>query len=231
MALSWSETRDVVYLTFVTIIFIRGSMHIEKILGEIESSLPFVQTMPTHLGSSQEVSVIVRTALDFAKAGKIQKAGRMLRRAVLADPNNGYLLGIYAEFFERYLSNPVVASHLYFRSLINEGGSNALSHHRRLLPIVSEIDCQCFEEINRELARLYKVSTDHGDLEIVHRDAYLSYVFHSTAIHGNKLGMSEIEFLLERKLAVAGRPLVDHQEVVGVDDALHFIKVELRHLW
>lgn len=46
---------------------------------------------------------------------------------------------------------------------------------------------------------------------------------HSTAIEGNTLTKSETQIVIEKGITIAGKPLIDHLEVVGHKEALDFV--------
>lgn len=63
-----------------------------------------------------------------------------------------------------------------------------------------------------------------GALASLEEKLRVEEVHHSTAIEGNTLTLGETALVLEKGITVEGKPLKDHLEVVGYDEALAFVK-------
>lgn len=59
-------------------------------------------------------------------------------------------------------------------------------------------------------------------LELSHRFE-VDLTYHSTAIEGNTLTKSETQIVIEKGITIAGKPLLDHLEVVGHKEALELV--------
>jgi len=49
-------------------------------------------------------------------------------------------------------------------------------------------------------------------------------IYNSTAIKGNTLTLGETALVIEKGITVSGKPLKDHLEVLGYNNALKFLK-------
>ena len=60
--------------------------------------------------------------------------------------------------------------------------------------------------------------------ESLHQDLALRYTYNSNAIEGNSLTLIETKVVLEHGLTCGGKPLKDHLEVIGHQEAIGFIE-------
>lgn len=63
-----------------------------------------------------------------------------------------------------------------------------------------------------------------GTLDSLEQKLRVEEVHYSTAIEGNTLTLGETALVLEKGITVEGKPLKDHLEVVGYDQALAYVK-------
>ena len=53
------------------------------------------------------------------------------------------------------------------------------------------------------------------------------HIYHSNAIEGNTLNLQQTRHIIENRMAINGKSLIEHQEVLGLDAAMRFINETL----
>ena len=164
----------------------------------------------------------------LASEGKYSKAHRVFEHALSVDPSNAELLLEYGLFLEHYRQDIIQAENLYSQALSTQPThSRALQHLQRTLPLVEEIDQKHLQRIDNLLKEFYRIPETNSRLRRAKRDAYFLHIFHSNAIEGNTLTLNETKSIVETRLAIGGRSLVEQQEVIGLDAALHYVNCTL----
>jgi len=167
-------------------------------------------------------------AKQLASEGKYSKSHRVFEHALSLDPSNAELLLEYGLFLEHYRQDIIQAENLYSQALITQPShSRALQHQQRTLPLVEEIDQKHLQRIDHLLKEFYRIPETNSRLRRAKRDAYFLHVFHSNAIEGNTLTLDETKFIIETRLAIGGKSLIEQQEVIGLDAALHYVNCTL----
>ncbi|VDK85735.1 unnamed protein product, partial [Cylicostephanus goldi] len=77
-----------------------------------------------------------------------------------------------------------------------------------------------------EFARLPHTSS----LKRAMRESYFMHIYHTVAIEGNTLTLGQTRSILESGVAVAGKSIHEHNEVIGMDAALRFLNHSLLHM-
>ena len=88
---------------------------------------------------------------------------------------------------------------------------------------MEEIDQENFNRIDKKLKRFIRVPQHHPGLRRAKREAYFSQIYHTNAIEGNTLTLAQTRSIVETRLAVGGKSLVEQNEVLGLDAALSYI--------
>ena len=163
-------------------------------------------------------------ALDMEAQGKSEKAQKLYQHALKLDPLHADILTAYGEFLEKHENDIVQADHLYRKALyICPEHSKALINRERILPLVEEIDQTNFNRIDKKLELFVQVPQNHPGLRRAKKEAYFSHIYHTNAIEGNTLSLSQTRAIVETKIAVGGKSLQEQNEVLGLDSALSYI--------
>lgn len=64
----------------------------------------------------------------------------------------------------------------------------------------------------------------YGVLDRVKKELYLEWNHHSNAIEGNTLSLNETKVVLEDGLTIGGKSIREHLEIIGHNEAIHFIE-------
>jgi len=59
------------------------------------------------------------------------------------------------------------------------------------------------------------------------KEAYFQHIYHTVAIEGSTLNLMQTRSILETKLAIGGKSVQEHNEVLGLDAALRYINQTL----
>lgn len=122
----------------------------------------------------------------------------------------------------------VQADHLYTKALaISPCNERALVSRDRTLPLVEEIDQRYFSIIDSKVQQLMSIPKGNSALRRVMEEIYYHHIYHTVAIEGNTLTLSEIRHIIETRYAVPGKSLQEQNEAIGVDAAMKFINTTL----
>ena len=160
------------------------------------------------------------------KAGKKDKAFKLFKQADALSPHHPDILLHYGEFLED--KDIIHAEHLYSRALsVSPGNWRALSNRGRTLPKVQQLDQEMLNKIDRKRDKLYRIPKGSLAMKRAVTEAYYKHIYHSNAIEGNTMTLSMTRAIVETRMGVAGKSILEHNEVLGLDEALKFINGSL----
>ncbi|KAF7231954.1 hypothetical protein EG68_07295 [Paragonimus skrjabini miyazakii] len=112
----------------------------------------------------------------------------------------------------------LTADHLYTRALIVDPHfRQAYRSKDRLMPLVEEIDQRRFNIIDFKVRRFYQIPETNPGLKHAKLEHYFKHIYHSNAIEGNTLTLAQTRSILETRLAVGGKSLMEQNEVFVAD--------------
>ena len=156
--------------------------------------------------------------------GKHQKAHKLYKHAFALDPTHPDVLNSYGEYLEKFQKDIVKAEHMYCRALtLSPKHSKALVNRQRTLPLVEEIDQITFNRIDQKRDYLIKVPESHPGLRRMKKESYFQHIHHTTAIEGNTFTLAQTRSVVENKLAIGGKSVIEHNEIIGLDAALSYL--------
>ena len=169
-----------------------------------------------------EALAALKAAVTMKIDGKNEKAVKLFQQAIALAPNHPDILLQYGEFIEN--DDIVQAEHLYNRALsINPSDSKALTNRQRTLPKVKQIDRDMLSIIDEKRRKLFSLPTNSVNMKRAIREAYYQHIYHSNAIEGNTMTLSMTRAVVETKMAISGKSILEHNEVLGLDEAMKFI--------
>lgn len=71
------------------------------------------------------------------------------------------------------------------------------------------------------------IHESNSALRRVKKEAYFQHIYHSVGIEGNTMTLAETRSVLETRMAVSGRTVDEHNEILGLDAALKYINASL----
>ncbi|GCB81358.1 protein adenylyltransferase FICD isoform X2 [Scyliorhinus torazame] len=174
-----------------------------------------------------EAKAALHQALEMKRLGKREKAYRLFMHSLNMDPTNVDALNELGVFMEEE-KDVIQADHLYTKALtISPCDEKALVNRDRTLPLVEEIDQKQFSIIDRKVKKLMAIPKGNAALHRVMEESYYHHIYHTVAIEGNTLTLSEIRHIIETRYAVPGKSLIEQNEVIGVDAAMKYLNKSL----
>lgn len=173
-----------------------------------------------------EAKASLQLALEMKKLGKREKAHKLLVHALSMNPDFVDALTELGTILEE--KDVVQADHLYTKALaISPCNERALVSRDRTLPLVEEIDQRYFSIIDSKVRRLMSIPKGNSALRRVMEETYYHHIYHTVAIEGSTLTLSEIRHIIETRYAVPGKSLMEQNEAIGVDAAMKYINTTL----
>lgn len=174
-----------------------------------------------------EAKAALQQALEMKKLGKREKAHKLLVHALSMNPDFVDALTELGTILEEE-KDVVQADHLYTKALaISPCNERALVSRDRTLPLVEEIDQRYFSIIDSKVQRLMSIPKSNSALRRVMEETYYHHIYHTVAIEGSTLTLSEIRHIIETRYAVPGKSLQEQNEAIGVDAAMKYINTTL----
>ncbi|XP_012719044.2 protein adenylyltransferase FICD [Fundulus heteroclitus] len=196
-------------------------------------TVPFtaLDLLPQRSKPSQEMELeakaALQQALEMKKLGKREKAHKLLVHALSMNPDFVDALTELGTILEEE-KDVVQADHLYTKALaLSPCNQRALVSRDRTLPLVEEIDQRYFSLIDSKVRRLMSIPKGNSALRRVMEETYYHHIYHTVAIEGNTLTLSEIRHIIETRYAVPGKSLQEQNEAIGVDAAMKYINTTL----
>ena len=94
---------------------------------------------------------------------------------------------------------------------------------------MEELDSVMLAKIDLKQEQLMMIPIANGALRRIKKEAYFQYIHHTVAIEGNTFTLAETRMVLETKLSIGGKSILEHNEILGLDLALRFINTTLVH--
>merc|ERR1719317_990412 len=99
----------------------------------------------------------------------------------------------------------------------------AVAARKRTASKVEIIDDQVLQRIDKKKLQFLDIRADSAALKRAKKEAYFQYIYHTVGIDGNTMNLAQTRSILETKLAVAGKSIMEHNEILGMDSALKYI--------
>jgi len=177
-----------------------------------------------------EALATLNAALEMNNSGKHLKAIKLFQHAMALSPEHPDILNHYGEFLEEVERKLVEADYHYSRALaFSPQHSRATQNRQRTTPLVNKIDNSFLTRIDRKRDNLLNIPDSSSGLRRIKKEAYFQYIYHSLGIEGNSLSLAQTRMIVETRMAVGGKSIAEHNEVLGLDSALKFINSTLVH--
>ena len=207
-------------------------MIIDYHFGALHTDIQRDRISPTTLSCvsvplDREALAAMKLALMMKEGGRKDKALKLFQQAESLAPFHPDILLNYGEFLEEE-EDIVQAENLYSKVLrIHPRNSKALANRHRTLPKVQQIDQEMLDKIDEQREKLFEIPKGSFALKRAMREAYFQHIYHSNALEGNTMTLSMTRAIVETRMAVQGKSLQEHNEVLGLDEALKFINSSL----
>lgn len=176
----------------------------------------------------QEALMNLRVALELRKQGKFEKAFRIFQHSHALAPNHPAILTEYGIFLELYRNDVVMADRMYFRALtFDPNYERALTNRQRTAIVVENLDEERLRRLDEKRDLLAQVDSNSAAMNRATKEAYILHIYHSVGIEGNSMTLSETRSVLETRMAVSGRSIDEHNEIIGLDSAMKYVNASL----
>ena len=186
---------------------------------------------PQDISSNAEALNSMNAALEMAKHHKNAKAKRLFLHALALAPHSARVLlhyGLFLEESDHDGHDLVEADHQYARAVVFSNAdldvqSEAVAARERTASKVEVLDDQVLKRIDKKKTQFLELRADSAALRRAKKEAYFQYIYHTVGIEGNTMNLAQTRSILETKLAVAGKSIMEHNEILGMDSALKYI--------
>lgn len=186
-------------------------------------------------GSTRDSVTNVKEALDSLKLatemralGKGEKAQRLYEHAFALAPKHSEVLLRYGEYLEHSQRDIVLADQYYFQALmLNPTNTEAVANRQRTAGIVQSIDERKLELLDLKRDALSVVHESNAALRRAKKEAYFQHIYHSVGIEGNTMTLAQTRSILETRMAIDGKSIDEHNEILGLDLAMKYINASL----
>lgn len=175
-----------------------------------------------------EAEINLKAALELKKAGKYEKALKVFQHSLALSPNHPKVLTEYGIFLESFNNDIVLADSFYFRALTHDPNYHrALEERQRTAGVVENIDEERLKRLDGKRDLLAEVDTNSAAMKRATKEAYILHIYHSVGIEGNSMTLTETRSVLETRMAVSGRSVDEHNEILGLDSAMKYVNASL----
>lgn len=199
--------------------------HLEPIIDE---SPPSPSTKRYDKARDAEAVVSLNAALEMKRNGKTDKALKLFQHAFALSPKHADILNHYGEFLEDTKKDVVKADQLYTLALSNfPDHTGALVNRQRTASIVENLDREMLRKIDEKRDALSSIPENNSALRRAKKEAYFQHIYHTVGIEGNTMTLQQTRSVLETRIAVAGKSIDEHNEILGLDAAMKYINSTL----
>lgn len=175
-----------------------------------------------------EAELNLKAAIELNKAGKHDKALKVFQHSLALSPNHPTILTEYGIFLEQYNNDIIQADSFYFRALTYDPNcQRALTERQRTATVVQNIDEERLRRLDEKRDLLAEVDSNSAAMHRATKEAYILHIYHSVGIEGNSMTLSETRSVLETRMAVSGRSVDEHNEILGLDSAMKYVNASL----
>lgn len=175
-----------------------------------------------------EAEINLKAALELQRAGKYEKAFKVFQHSLALSPNHPQVLTEYGLFVEAYKKDIVMADGLFFRALTYDSNyERALIERQRTATVVQNIDEERLKRLDEKRDLLAEVDVQGAAMRRATKEAYILHIYHSVGIEGNSMTLAETRSVLETRMAVSGRSVDEHNEILGLDSAMKYVNASL----
>ena len=173
----------------------------------------------------------LEAAMSSQKKKQKARALKLFKHAFNLCPKHPKVLNAYGEYIET-TDAVVEADGLFVRALAysnsdSEEHQRAELNRKRTAILVEEIDARMLQNIDGRKRAFQRINSESAALRRAKKEAYFQHIHHSVGIEGNTMTLAQTRSVLETKLAVAGKSVMEHNEVLGLDSALRYVNQTL----
>lgn len=196
--------------------FVLGNTELDKVQVQNTAALTAEALTSLHL------------ALEMKLSGKKNKAIKLFQHAVALAPCHPDILNHYGEFLEHTQNNIIKANEFYIRALsYKPNHEGALMNSQRTARVVEELDRIMLRRIDDKRNALSMIPDNDVALIRAKKEAYFQHIYHTVGIEGNTMNLEQTRAIVETRIAVSGKSIDEHNEILGLDAAMKYINATL----
>ncbi|CAH0776539.1 unnamed protein product [Bemisia tabaci] len=178
--------------------------------------------------SEGEAVASLQIALEVWKSGRLDKAKKLFEHAVTLAPKCPDILTYYGEFLEESQNDILAADQLYFKALVQSPNHRrAITNRQRTASLVEEIDRTTLRRIDKKRDHVASIPDSDPALQKAKKESYFQHIYHTVGIEGNSMTLSQTRSIVETRMAIGGKSIAEHNEILGLDAALKYINATL----
>lgn len=104
---------------------------------------------------------------------------------------------------------------------------DALTNRQRTANIVETLDRQRLAKLDEKRDALSAIHESNSALRRAKKEAYFQNIYHSVGIEGNTMTLAQTRSILETRMAIHGKSIDEHNEILGLDAAMKYINASL----
>lgn len=97
----------------------------------------------------------------------------------------------------------------------------------RTATIVEALDQERLNKLDEKRDALSSINESNAALRRVKKEAYFQQIYHSAGIEGNTMTLAQTRSILETRMAIDGKSIDEHNEILGLAAALQYINATL----
>lgn len=209
----------------------------ESVLNIYDEGSMSIALRPSDIGNSEiektaasvsEALSSLYLALEMKLSGKQKKAIKLFQHAVALAPQHPDVLNHYGEFLEHTQNDVIKANQFYIRALsYKPNHKSALINSQRTARVVEELDRRMLRRIDQKRNALSAIPDNNAALIRAKKEAYFQHIYHTVGIEGNTMNLAQTRAIVETRIAVAGKSINEHNEILGLDAAMKYINATL----
>lgn len=176
--------------------------------------------------NSYEAIINLRAAIELKNQGKYEKAFKVFQHSLSLAPKNPQVLTEFGLFLEE--QDIIQADQFYFKAVsFDPNYERALERRQKTEAVVKSIDDEKLKSLDEKRDLLAEVDPFGSAMRRAIKEAYILHIYHSVGIEGNSMTLAETRSVLETHMAVHGRSVEEHNEILGMDSAMKYINASL----
>lgn len=165
----------------------------------------------------------MKMIIKFEELNDFKKVGKLLRHALALSSNKFEILLQYGEYLESR-QEFIEADCLYSRVLLEDPeNSRAISNRRRVLSVINVLDSEQLKRIDSKREDLVCLTQNNTTLEHLEKEIYFEHIHNTVAIEGSTMTLAETRNILENKMPISGKSMLEYNEILSMDAALCYL--------
>lgn len=89
--------------------------------------------------------------------------------------------------------------------------------------MVEELDRDFLRKIDEKRDQVSSIPESDPALCKAKKESYFQHIYHTVGIEGNSMSLAQTRSIVETRMAIGGKSIAEHNEILGLDLALKYI--------